>query len=64
MTIKNLNILEIGSGNGYFIEECKKSNIDITGSEADFEQYELLKKNTGEVNKQNTNKSCKGDLLG
>ena len=25
---QSLKILEIGSGNGFFIEECKKSNID------------------------------------
>lgn len=41
---QNFKILEIGSGNGFFIEECKKLNIDITGSEADEEQYNLLKK--------------------
>ena len=42
---KNLKILEIGSGNGFFLDECKKENIDITGSEADEEQYQKLKKN-------------------
>ena len=41
---QSLKILEIGSGNGFFIEECEKSNIDITGSEADEEQYNLLAK--------------------
>ena len=39
-----LKILEIGSGNGLFIEECKASSIDISGSEADDEQVSLLKK--------------------
>jgi len=42
-------ILEIGSGNGFFIEECEKSNIDITGSEADEEQYNLLAKNFSNI---------------
>ena len=41
---KNLKILEIGSGNGFFIEECKKFNLDITGSEADLNQLSKLKK--------------------
>ena len=41
---QNFKILEIGSGNGFFIEECNKLNIDITGSEADDEQYSILKK--------------------
>ena len=41
---QDLKILEIGSGNGFFIEECKRSNIIITGSEADEEQYNLLTK--------------------
>ena len=27
-------ILEIGSGDGYFIDECNIANIQITGSEA------------------------------
>ena len=39
-----LKILEIGSGSGFFIEECKKFNIDITGSEPDEEQLEILRK--------------------
>ena len=37
------------SGNGFFIEECEKSNIDITGSEADEEQYNLLAKNFSNI---------------
>ena len=41
---QDLKILEIGSGNGFFIKECKKLNVDITGSEADEEQYNLLTK--------------------
>jgi len=40
---QNFKILEIGSGNGFFIEECKKISINITGSEADEKQYQLLK---------------------
>ena len=40
--IKDLKILEIGSGNGFFIEECLRSNIDITGSEADEDQFKVL----------------------
>ena len=46
---QSLKILEIGSGNGFFIEECKKSNINITGSEADEEQYNLLTKNFSNI---------------
>ena len=40
-----LKILEIGSGNGLFIKECENQKIDITGSEADDEQYLKLKEN-------------------
>lgn len=40
---QNFKILEIGSGNGFFIGECKKLSINITGSEADEKQYQLLK---------------------
>ena len=50
---QSLKILEIGSGNGFFIEECEKSNIDITGSEADEEQYNLLKKEFSNIIKIN-----------
>jgi len=39
-----LRILEIGSGKGIFIEECKKFNIDITGSVPDEEELEILRK--------------------
>ena len=46
---QSLKILEIGSGNGFFIEECEKSNINITGSEADEEQYNLLTKNFSNI---------------
>ena len=46
---QSLKVLEIGSGNGFFIEECEKSNIDITGSEADEEQYNLLAKNFSNI---------------
>lgn len=41
---KNFRILEIGSGNGFFIEECKKFDLNITGSEADLNQLSKLKK--------------------
>ena len=40
---KKPKILEIGSGDGFFLEECKNQNIDVTGSEADKEQFEKLK---------------------
>jgi 2-polyprenyl-3-methyl-5-hydroxy-6-metoxy-1,4-benzoquinol methylase len=40
---EDLKILEFGSGGGFFIEECKKMRIDITGSEADKKQYFVLK---------------------
>ena len=43
-TLEKFKILEIGSGSGLFIEECKASGIDISGSEADNEQVTLLKK--------------------
>ena len=42
---QNYKILEFGSGNGFFINECKELGIDITGSEADENQYKILKKN-------------------
>lgn len=38
-----IKILEIGSGNGFFIEECKKNNIEIVGSEPDEKQFKILK---------------------
>ena len=61
---QSLKILEIGSGNGFFIEECKKSNIDITGSEADEEQYNLLKKKFLNIIKINLPiKDLNNDLL-
>ena len=41
---KKLKILEIGSGNGHFIEECIKNKIDITGSEVEKKDCENLKK--------------------
>ena len=46
---KNIKILEIGSGNGFFIEECNKAEIDITGSEADEEQLGLLRKKYNKI---------------
>ena len=39
------DLLEIGSGDGYFIEECVKKKINITGSEASKESLENLKLN-------------------
>ncbi len=42
--LEQFKILEIGSGNGLFIDECNASQIDILGSEADDEQVSLLKK--------------------
>ena len=41
---KNFQILEIGSGSGFFIEECKKFDLNITGSEADSSQLNELKR--------------------
>ena len=38
----NLRVLEFGSGAGFFIDECKKMKINITGSEADINQSSLL----------------------
>ena len=54
-TIKSLNIsekfkiLEIGSGSGYFIEECIKSGLDITGSEANDKEYLFLQSKFSKV---------------
>ncbi len=44
----NPKILEIGSGDGYFIDECNIANIDITGSEAYHKSFLRLKSNYGE----------------
>ena len=41
---EELKILEIGSGNGLFIEECNKSQIDISGSEPDNKNVMQLRK--------------------
>ena len=38
----NLRVLEFGSGAGFFIDECKKMKINITGSEADSDQCAIL----------------------
>ena len=46
---KDIKILEIGSGNGFFIEECNIAEIDITGSEADENQLALLKKKYNKI---------------
>ena len=48
---KKLRILEIGSGNGFFVKECQNQNINITGSEADNEQFEKLKKKFSNIKK-------------
>ena len=37
------DLLEIGSGDGYFIEECIKKKIEITGSEASEKSLNYLK---------------------
>ena len=36
-------ILEIGSGDGYFIDECNIANLQITGSEASLESLKKFK---------------------
>ena len=41
-------ILEIGSGDGYFIDECNIANIQITGSEASLPSLKKLKLIYGE----------------
>lgn len=46
---KKFKILEIGSGGGYFIEECIKSELDITGSEANEEEFTILKKKFSKI---------------
>ena len=46
---EDIKILEIGSGNGFFIEECNIAEIDITGSEADEDQLALLKKKYNKI---------------
>ena len=46
---KKFKILEIGSGSGYFIEECIKSELDITGSEANDGEFIILKKNFSKI---------------
>ena len=46
-----LKILEIGSGDGFFIEECKNQNINIIGSEGDDEQFKNLKKKFSNIKK-------------
>jgi 2-polyprenyl-3-methyl-5-hydroxy-6-metoxy-1,4-benzoquinol methylase len=42
---KKPDLLEIGSGDGYFIEECIKEKIRVTGSEASEEILDNLKLN-------------------
>ena len=41
--IKKLKVFEFGSGQGYFINEAEKLNIDITGSDPDETEYNILK---------------------
>ena len=48
INIENKTILEIGSGDGYFIDECNIANIDITGSEAYHKSFLRLQLNYGE----------------
>ena len=40
----NPQILEIGSGDGFFIEECINFNVSITGLEASIDVLKILKK--------------------
>ena len=62
-------ILEIGSGNGFFLEECIKRNLDVTGSEADEDQYNKLKSKFSNIKKlslplaENTNDLEKYDYI-
>ena len=42
--LKKKIILEIGSGDGYFLDECKNANLKIYGSEANLKDYNNLKK--------------------
>ncbi len=44
---KNPDILEIGSGDGYFIEECIQNKLSITGSEASNDSIFRLKNKFG-----------------
>ena len=61
----NLKILEFGSGGGFFIEACKKMKIDITGSEADKNQYNILKSKFDNVVEMSLPiKNEKNDLFG
>ena len=41
--IDKLKVFEFGSGQGYFINEAEKLNIDITGSDPDETEYNILK---------------------
>ncbi len=45
---KTPKILEIGSGHGYFIDECNIANIEIIGSEASLKSLKRLKLIYGE----------------
>tara|TARA_B100000780_G_scaffold95022_1_gene66225 strand:+ start:896 stop:1732 length:837 start_codon:yes stop_codon:yes gene_type:complete len=67
---KNFSILEIGSGNGTFVKLCEDQEINITGSEADHDQYINLKnkyKNILKVslpfNEEETNVFKKYDII-
>ena len=48
---KKFEILEVGSGDGFFLQECENQNINITGSEAHNEQFERLKKRFSNIRK-------------
>ena len=59
----NPKILEIGSGDGYFIDECDIANIQITGSEASLKSLKRLKLIYGEkILKVHLPNSIKTDL--
>ncbi len=60
----NPEILEIGSGDGYFIDECRFANIRITGSEASQKSFKKLKLIYGEkVLKVHLPKSIKTEVM-
>ena len=57
-------ILEIGSGDGYFIDECNTANIQIIGSEASLQSFKRLKSIYGEkILKVHLPKPIKTDLM-
>tara|TARA_Y100000590_G_scaffold218919_1_gene247993 strand:- start:36 stop:854 length:819 start_codon:yes stop_codon:yes gene_type:complete len=54
--LKKKLILEIGSGDGFFIDECEKKNLKIYGSEANLKDYKYLKKRFKKIYFINFNK--------